>query len=152
MLFKEMKFSPFQRGCCVLVTSFILTIFIPMKVKVKSFSRVRPTLCDPTDCSPPGSSVHGISQERILEWVAISFSRGSSWARDRTQVSRTVDRLFTVWATREPYVLSLNQKNVLFPNEGIGGMNRGEGSESRNWVLCVCWLKTRSLSSFPNKL
>ena len=38
-----------------------------------------PTLCDPTDCNPPGSSVHGISQARILEGVAISFSRGSSW-------------------------------------------------------------------------
>ena len=37
-----------------------------------------PTLCDPTDCSPPGSSVHGISQARILKWVAVSFSRGSS--------------------------------------------------------------------------
>ena len=37
-----------------------------------------PTLCDPIDCSPPGSSVHGILQARILEWVAISFSRGSS--------------------------------------------------------------------------
>ena len=41
-----------------------------------------PTLCDPMDCSPPGSSVHGISQARILEWVAISFSRGSSRPRD----------------------------------------------------------------------
>ena len=40
-----------------------------------------PTLCDPTDYSPPGSSVHGISQARILEWVAISISRGSSWPR-----------------------------------------------------------------------
>ena len=38
-----------------------------------------PTLCDPVDCSPPGSSVHGILQARILEWVALSFSRGSSW-------------------------------------------------------------------------
>ena len=43
-----------------------------------------PTLCDPMDCSPPGSSVHGILQARILEWVAISFSRGSSQARDGT--------------------------------------------------------------------
>ena len=42
------------------------------------------TLCDTTDCSLPGSSVHGISQARILEWVAISFSRGSSWPRDWT--------------------------------------------------------------------
>ena len=45
------------------------------------------TLCDPMDCSPPGSSVHGISQARILEWVAISFFRGSSLSRDQTCVS-----------------------------------------------------------------
>ena len=43
-----------------------------------------PTLCDPVDCSPPGSSIHGILQARILEWVAISFSRGCSRPRDRT--------------------------------------------------------------------
>ena len=45
------------------------------------------TLCDPVECSPSGSSVHGILQARILEWVAISYSRGSSHPRDRTQVS-----------------------------------------------------------------
>ena len=45
------------------------------------------TLCDPMDCSPPGSSVHGISQARTLEWVAVSFSRGSSQPRDDTRVS-----------------------------------------------------------------
>ena len=45
------------------------------------------TLCDPTDCSPPGSSVHGILQARILEWVAMPFSRGSFPPRDRTRVS-----------------------------------------------------------------
>ena len=54
-----------------------------------------PTLCDPMDCSPPGSSVHGILQARILEWVAISFSRGSSQPRDRTQVSCIAGRFFT---------------------------------------------------------
>ena len=43
-----------------------------------------PTLCDPMDCSPPGSSVHGVSQARTLEWVAISSSRGSSQPRDQT--------------------------------------------------------------------
>ena len=53
------------------------------------------------DCSLPGSSVHGIFQAIVLKWIAISFSRGSSWPRDRTQVSRIVDRRFTVWATRE---------------------------------------------------
>ena len=51
-----------------------------------------PTLCDPVDCSPPCSSVHGILQARVLEWVAISFTRGSSWPRDRTQVSCIVSK------------------------------------------------------------
>ena len=46
-----------------------------------------PTLCDPVDCSPPGSSVHGILQARILKWVAMLFSRGSSRHKDRTDVS-----------------------------------------------------------------
>ena len=58
-------------------------------------------LWDPMDCNPPGSSVHGILQARILEWVAIPFSRGSSWPRDQTQVSCIAGRLFTIWATRE---------------------------------------------------
>ena len=59
-----------------------------------------PTLCDPMDYSPPGSSVHGISQARILEWVAISISKGSSLPRDRTWVSFS-GRFFANWATRE---------------------------------------------------
>ena len=54
------------------------------------------TLCDPMDCSLPGSSVHGIFQAIVLEWAAISFSRGSSQPRDRTRVSRTAGRHFTV--------------------------------------------------------
>ena len=58
-------------------------------------------LCDPVDCSPSGTSVHGILQARILEWVAISFFRGSSWTGDWTWVSRTTGRCFTLWATRE---------------------------------------------------
>ena len=70
-----------------------------VKVKVKSLSRV--WLWDPMDCSLPGSSVHGIFQAIVLVWVAISFSRGSSWPRDRTQFSHIVDRHLTVWATRE---------------------------------------------------
>ena len=58
-------------------------------------------LCDPMNCSPPGSSVHGILQERIVEWVAIPFCRGSSPPRDRTWVSCITGRFLTVWATRE---------------------------------------------------
>ena len=63
-----------------------------------SLSRVQ--LCDPIDCSLPGSS-HGILQARILEYVAISFSRGSSQPKDWTQVSCIAGRLFTDWAMRE---------------------------------------------------
>ena len=59
------------------------------------------TLCESVDCSPPGSSVHGILQARVLEWVAISFSRGSSQPRDWIQVSCIAGRRFTLWATRE---------------------------------------------------
>ena len=50
------------------------------------------TLCNPMDCSPPSSSVHGILQARILEWVTMPFSRGSSWPRDQTQVYRIAGR------------------------------------------------------------
>ena len=60
-----------------------------------------PTLCDPMDYSPPGSSVCGISQARILEWVAISFSRGSSQPRDWTHVSCTGRQILYCWVTRE---------------------------------------------------
>ena len=78
--------------------------FLILGWKVKSESEVVqscPTLCNPVDCSPPGSSFHGIFQARILEWVAISFSRGSSRPRDRTQVSHIAGRCFNLWATRE---------------------------------------------------
>ena len=60
------------------------------------------THCNPMDCSSPGSSVHGILQARILEWVAISFSRRSPQPRDWIQVSFSVGRFLTIWATRSP--------------------------------------------------
>ena len=58
-------------------------------------------ICDPMDWGPPESSVHGISQARMLVWVAISFSRGSSWPRDQTCISCTAGGLFYHWATWE---------------------------------------------------
>ena len=58
------------------------------------------TLSDPMDCTLPGSSIHGIFQASVLEWVAISFSRESSRPRDETQVSCIVGRRFTVWARK----------------------------------------------------
>ena len=59
------------------------------------------TLCNPINCSPLGSSVHGILQARVLEWVAMPFSRGSSQPKDRTWVSCIESRFFTIWATWE---------------------------------------------------
>ena len=65
----------------------------------------------PHHCSLPGSSIHGILQARIPEWLAIPFSRGSSWPRDWTQVSCTAGRFFTIWATKEAQFL-LGQQHV----------------------------------------
>ena len=80
---------PFQTICCgggcCLVTELCLT------------------LCNPMDCSPPGSSVHWVSQARILEWVAISFSRGSSQSKSWTHVSSTGRQVLYHWAIREAH-------------------------------------------------
>ena len=72
-----------------------------------SITQSCPTLFDPMDCNLPGSSDHGISQARILEWVAVPFSRGSYQPRDQTQVSLIAGRFFTVWATREAPLICL---------------------------------------------
>ena len=64
-----------------------------------------PTLCDPIDCSLPGSSVHGIFQAIVLGRIATSFSRGSSQPRAQTQVSCFVDRRFTVWALEAQHLI-----------------------------------------------
>ena len=84
-----------------------------------------PTLCDPMDCSPPGSTVHGILQARILEWVAISLSKGSSQLRDWAQVSRTAGRVFTTEPPGNPKntgVGSLSLLQGIFPTPEL---NRG---------------------------
>ena len=71
-------------------------------------------LCNPMNRSPPGSSVHGLLQARILEWVAMSSSRASSQPRDRTQVSCIAGGFFTIWPTREAHtVLSLTFKKSM---------------------------------------
>ena len=62
------------------------------------------TLLQPMDCSLPGFSVHGIFQARILEWIAISFSRGSSQPRDRTWVFCIAGRIFTLWAKGKSFL------------------------------------------------
>ena len=83
---------------------------VSLKVLV---TQLCPILCD-MDCSPSGSSVHGMLQARIQEWVAISFSRESSWPRDQTQVPSIAGGFFTDWATRE-VLISLSE--FKFPRE-----------------------------------
>ena len=80
-----------------------LSIQNVLKVVKVLVTQLRPTLCNSVDCSPPGFSVHGILQARILEWVAIPSSEGSSLSRDWTQVSCIAGGFFTIWATTEAY-------------------------------------------------
>ena len=90
---------------------------LPKSESIQSESEVAqscPTLCDPMDPTPPGSSVHGIFQARILEWVAISFSRRSSRPKDWTWVSSIVSRHFTIWATKEDLSLYMITKRCRY--------------------------------------
>ena len=73
------------------------------RVKKVKVTQSRPTLCDPMDCSLPGSCVHGIAQARILEWVAIRFCKESSRPRDQACVFCIAGRFFTICATREAW-------------------------------------------------
>ena len=79
-------------------SDYSIPALVPVCVLI---TQSRPMFCDLMNWSPPGSSVHGILQARILEWVAIPFSRGSSWPRDWTCVSCIAGRFFTVWVTKK---------------------------------------------------
>ena len=81
----------------------VLKIFKTSHYIMCVFTKSYPALCDPLDCSPPGFSVHGISQARILEQVAISSSRGPFWPRDRTCSSCIGRWILYQWATWEAY-------------------------------------------------
>ena len=99
-----------------------------------------PTLCNPMNCSWPGSSVHRIFQTRILEWVAISFSRRSSWSRDQTQVSRAEDRLFTIWANRE----AQKKQRLLNTKTSINSSTFLEIARPRKSIPTLCPKKGRN--------
>ena len=89
-----------------------------------------PTLYDPMNCSLPGSSVHGILQARIQEWVVISFPRGSSRPRDRTWISNIAGRFFTTEPPGKPYIyicttVQLLKRKVLQWELGLPKLRRG---------------------------
>ena len=116
-------------GWTLLRWQFLRYIWSPLSYRVICCCLVAkscPTLCDSMDCSPPGSSLHGILQARILEWVAIPFSRGSSWPRDWTRVSCIGTQILYHWAIWEaPTELSEISKlerpcrPTLLPGEAI---------------------------------
>ena len=89
-----------------------------------------PTLCDPTDCSPPGFSVHGIFQARILEWVAVFFSRGSSQPRDRTQVSCIAGKHFNALSHQGSPLLVHSNSLLFWKMEGVL-------HNSTYWIFCA---------------
>ena len=91
---------PFNKTICVYSLYMSNTFQIGnLIIKVKSeVAQLCLTLCYPMHYSQPDSSIHGIFQARVLEWVAISFSRGSFWSRDWTWVSHIASRHFTIWA------------------------------------------------------
>ena len=120
------------------------------KVKWSEVTQSYLTLCNPMDCTPPGSSIHGIFQARILEWIAISFSRRSSQPRDWIQVSHIVGRHFTIWATREVMDGKRALKKILnhVSNYGNANLNSNQippirkGAPTRmqnNATLIHCW-------------
>ena len=101
-----------------------------------------PTLCDPRDYSPPGSSVHGISQERILEWVAISYSRGSSWPRDRTHIScifcigRQILYHWAIWVINIIFIIKFTSTAISSHLSSVGTYSVPQPltADYRQWV------------------
>ena len=94
----------------------------------------------PMDCSPPGSSVHGIPQATILEWVALPFSRAAFRPRDQTQVSCIAGRFFTVWATRAAHIFL----SVIYSFMVVLGLH------CSTWALCCCAQIFSSCSEQPS--
>ena len=94
---------------CLLLARRILWEALGVGLVAKSC----PTLCEPMDCSLPGSSVHGLLQARILERVAISFSRGSSQPRDQIRDPCIAGRFLTNWAMREWEALILQKRFII---------------------------------------
>ena len=110
-----------------------------------------PTLCDPVDCSLPGSSLHGILQATILEWLAISFSRGSSQLRDRTQVFHIAGRHFNLRAIRE--ALLIGDWNAKLGSQEsprvTGKFGLGVQNEARQRLIEFCQENTLVIANTP---
>ena len=108
----SIHFSNHGSSYCLPCSLGYFHILKKVKVLVAQLSL---TFCDPMECSPLGSSVCGILQAKMLAWVAIPFSRGSSPPRDWTHISYIAHRFFTIWATREAPYLQFSSVAQLCP-------------------------------------
>ena len=106
------------------------------------------TLCDPTNCSLSGSSIHGILQARILEWNAIPLSRGSSWPRDRAKVSCIAGRFFAIWATGKTPVVAQAVKCLLTMRDTLVQSLGWEDLPEISFVYFLCIAHAYYLPSF----
>ena len=111
--------------------------------KWSEVAQLCPTLCDPVDCIPPGSSIHGILQARILEWAAISFCRGSCQPRDRTQVSHIAGRRFKLWPLNPAQFaherVGWSRKEILLL-KSEHSMTQKRGNNMKGvWLRLTCW-------------
>ena len=97
------------------------------------------TLLDPMDCSPPGSSVHGILQARILEWVAIPFSRRSSQPRDQTQVSRIYFYCWVIFHYRDEPYSSIHLGPIFLTCKGRLSSSTLDSCHQMTQVQCSAW-------------
>ena len=123
-------------GCHLLLSSCLLT-------------KLCSTLLEPMDCSPPGPSAHGISQARILEWVTISFFRGSSQPRDWTHVSCIFRQILYLSATREADYW-VNILHILYVSWGYKIRKQCQGNCAFEDV-CVCmWMIKASSDIQPS--
>ena len=125
---------------------------LPTLEKKSLVTQSCPTLCNSMDCSLPGSSVYETFQARVLEWVAISFFRGSSQLRDQTWLSHIVGRCFTIWATRGiysgedgykvqpvPVTTSISRVKVMFCCDSWG-RKESDMTERLIWSDLICSL------------
>ena len=123
--------GPFSRYECIFWNSSLIYNDISNDLRTWCYQRMNEShsvLSDSLwhhrmDSSRPGFSVHGFLQARILECVAVSFSRGSSKARDQTQVSHIAGRFFTIWAIREALMLPGEQLFMVFGDSLLRSMN-----------------------------
>ena len=116
--------------CCVCVCVCVCVLV----------TQLCPTLIDPMDHRPPDSSVHGILQARIQEWVAIPFCRGSSPPRDRTWIVCIAGRFFTNWATgkpiTDPIIFKRNMPGLVL-HEDLDGWEEGRGGRLKREEVCT---------------